>query len=273
MAKRITLTKAQAASQAGAALLSLLVEVTSDGELSLGEVNQLKAWLEQNGDAADVPAIAWLRELIGDILSDGRVTQDERVDLILAIERVMPKDHRLLATGRRRAAEALTEEPEEPPEPATEPQCRYILALGGVVPDGLTKESASDLIDSLLSTGRSVSNRQMMVLRFWNRLDVREGGKRGVSEWMDAWYAEDRDRVAAWSIWKEENGDTGRQDNPEKVPIGVGEDYLRRVKSERQTLATPQAPSSPPTPQPRSGCLLLGGLILGGIWFGFRLLA
>ena len=271
--KRVTLTKNQAASQTGTALLTLLVEITSDGELSLGEVEKLRSWLDNNQAAADIAAVAWLRELIQDILADGKITPEERVDLILAIERVLPKEQRLIATERRQAAEALTappieeEEDEEdtdddyqqlpeersskPWRPASEAQEQYIVALGGQVAEDMSMEQASKLIDSLLASSKSVSNRQMMVLRFWNRLDVAQGGKRAVSEWMDEWYDEDPDRQAAWSLWKEEHDDRGRQDNPTKVAIGIGERYLKRVKSGST----------------KSGCLVLAGLVVGALYW------
>src|SRR5688572_13748334 len=208
--KRVTLTKGQAASAAGTQLLSLLVDFTSDGELSLGEVEKLRVWLDGN-HAAEVPAVAWLRELVADILADGRVTSEERIDLILAIERVMPKEQRLIATARRKAAEDLTRELVVEVEQvddgdddsdygsATEPQRRYILALGGKVTPGLSVSAASELIDTLLSGSSSVSKRQMMVLRFWNRVEVSRDGRHAVSEWMDVWYVEDPDRQAAWT--------------------------------------------------------------------------
>ena len=239
--KRVTLTKSQAASAAGAQLLSLLVDLTADGELSLGELDKLRIWLDDNL-ITDVPAVAWLREIVADVLSDGRVTNDERIELILAIERVMPKDQRLVAAAHRKAADQLMAKDEEDDEfndhdgnsdyrSASDPQCRYILALGGNVTPGLSVSAARELIDSLLASSSSVSNRQMMVLRFWNRVEVSRDGRHAVSVWMDVWYAEDPDRQAAWNLWKEDNGDVGRQDNPEKVPLGIGDGYLRRVKN------------------------------------------
>lgn len=239
--QRVTLTKGQAASAAGAQLLALLVEFTADGELSLGEVERLRVWLAEN-NATDVPAVAWLRELVADVLTDGRVTSAERVGILLAIERVMPKDQRVIASARRKAAAEVAREDEFEDKryevsdgsdygSATEPQRRYILALGGKVTTDMSISEASELIDRLLSSSSSVSNRQMMVLRFWNRVEVSREGRHAVSEWMDVWYAEDPDRQAAWTLWKEDNGDVGRQDNPEKVPLGVGDNYLWRVKN------------------------------------------
>ena len=197
MGKRITLTKKQIASEAGETLLRLLVEFTADGELSLGEIDRLRSWLKANTAAAEsIAAIDWLSGIVEDILVDGRVTQDERVELVLAIERVLPKDERLQAQSRRGKAERVSRdaEPSTRParsrpergdwteDPATERQLDYIRALGGRTRGIGTKGEASDLIDSLLESAASVSNRQMMVLRFWDRVDIASGGRQAVSE-------------------------------------------------------------------------------------------
>lgn len=115
--------------------------------------------------------------------------------------------------------------------PATAAQLKYLRALGIQGGDNLTKGEASDMIDSAVNSSRSVSNRQMMVLRFWNKIAVAKQGRNRVSEWMDDWYTDDPDRKAAWELWKEDNDDHGRQDSPEKVPLGIGYKYLKRVKS------------------------------------------
>lgn len=238
MAARITLSKKHLATEAGNDLLALLMHVTADGEMSLGDVKSMREWLDSHRDSVDVPAIAWLHELVGLILADGRVTADERVDLLLAIERVLPADERILAKKRRQVADQLTSSDAEPPKtgkdrPATENQIAYLQALGATNTDGLTVASASAMIDNLVGRrGESPSNRQVMVLRFWNRLDLGNAGLAGTSEWMDAFYAEDQDRRAAWELWKQENPkcQTGQGD-PTLVPIGAGEEFLRRVKA------------------------------------------
>jgi hypothetical protein len=235
--KRVTLTAAQKATESGTDLLDLLVEITADGELTVDEIARLGHWLADNGDAVDVPAVAFLREVVERIVADGRIDLDERLDLAVAIERVLPKEQRLSAKEqRKRVAKVTAVETGSAPsrwgrDPATEPQIKYLRALGASIPPGLTKQQASDLLDHLVGSRASVSNRQMMVLRFWDCLYVADTGRRGVSAWMDDFYAEDQDRPAAWEWWKEENGDVGRQDPPEKVPIGIGPTYLARVKA------------------------------------------
>lgn len=138
----------------------------------------------------------------------------------------------------------------------TEAQLRYLRVLGKQVPPETSKREASRIIEAAVKSGASVSNRQMMVLRFWNKLELRERGKPGVIEWMDNWYMEDPDRRAAWELWKEENRDRGRQDSSDKVPVGAGYHYLKRVKGgDVKQLGG-------------CGVWILGGLIVGAfLWF------
>jgi hypothetical protein len=162
-----------------------------------------------------------------------RITMTARKRASAAIERVLPKGQRIVARNQRERAEdaaAALAGTVARRELATAPQLKYLRALGVTPPEGMTKDQASETLDRLLSSRPSVSNRQMMVLRFWDSLSVAERGRYGVSEWMDVFYAEDRDRPAAWEWWKEENADCGHQDPPEKVPVGIGPSYLARVK-------------------------------------------
>ena len=246
--RRVTLTKGQLQEQAGSDLLALLVEYCADGELSLGEVDALKGWLELNAEAAaEVPAVGWLAEIVTDVLADGRITREERQDLLVAIERVLPKNERDVAQ-RNRARAAEHDVAEEPPivmiarparsDAATERQIQFILSLGGEPTPGLSKRDASVMIDRLLANNERPSNRQMMVLRFWNRLELAVDGKRAIFAWMDEWYREDGDRRRAWELFKEENGDDGGQSDPSRVEVGIGEEYLRRVKGRGRAKAS-----------------------------------
>ena len=115
-------------------------------------------------------------------------------------------------------------------DPATDAQLNYLRALGASFGPWISKGEASNLIDAMLNSRSGVSNRQMMVLRFWNRMDIADGGKNAVCEWMDTWYALDPDHVAAWELWKEAHGDCGRQISPEIVPLGAGIIWLEKIK-------------------------------------------
>ena len=102
--RRISLTKTQRESAVGAELLSLCQTVTADGSLSDQEVEALREWLRQHR-AADLPAINHLIPVIDGIVADGRVSADERRQLFLAIEAVLPIDVRAVAKRARRTVE------------------------------------------------------------------------------------------------------------------------------------------------------------------------
>lgn len=234
--KRVTLTKSQLVDPLARQLLALLKDVVEDGELALGEVQRLSVWFDQTKKASQLPAVQFLSERVADILADGRITLEERLDLLEAIERVMPPAERREAKAKRLAAAAMTSSPqatvtpfdEWEPRPATERQLDYIQALGGVPDTGLTLDEASALIDSL-KRRPPPSPRQLMVLRFWNKLELARGTRQTVSAWMDQWYAEDARRVAAWEFFKAQTGDTGDANDPDRVPVGAGYEYLRFV--------------------------------------------
>ena len=92
----------------------------------------------------------------------------------------------------------------------------------------MTKGQASDLITAKLDT-RDVSNRQMMVLRFWDQVKLVSLGRLEVSEWIDEWYSQDHRHLAAWEQWKRDHDDSGGQGDPSVVPIGAGFGYLKRL--------------------------------------------
>lgn len=103
-ARRLSLTKNQRLSVAGAELLALCQSVTEDGSLSEEEIAALREWLAEN-HSADLPAIPFLRDTVEKILADGKVTKEERKSLYLAVETVLPPDLRSEAKVRRRAIE------------------------------------------------------------------------------------------------------------------------------------------------------------------------
>jgi len=121
---------------------------------------------------------------------------------------------------------------------ATEKQIQYIRDLGGNPRMGLSKADASVLIEQLQAQRRESfakqeppSPRQMMVLRFWNRMDLAQSSKWEVEQWQDKFYTEDPRRKAAWELFKVENGDDGSQHDPSFVPVGAGSEYLERASA------------------------------------------
>jgi hypothetical protein len=102
--RRVSLTKTQRVSGAGAELLSLCQVVTTDGSLSDEEISSLRAWLQEHKND-DLPAISHLTKVVETILADGRVTSEERRELYSALEAVLPPDVRETAKRARRSVE------------------------------------------------------------------------------------------------------------------------------------------------------------------------
>ena len=101
MAKRISISSAEAQEGAAADLVALLQSVTSDGRISNDEIRALHRWIRENQDCG-LPSLQLLKDTIESICADGRVSDEERVELATVIERVLPPDLRAIAKQRRR---------------------------------------------------------------------------------------------------------------------------------------------------------------------------
>jgi hypothetical protein len=119
---------------------------------------------------------------------------------------------------------------------ATERQVEYIRELGGNPRFGLSRAEAEELIPRLQAKQYQTSSqqqpptqRQMMVLRFWNKMDLIQTSKWDVEQWLTKFYDDDPRRKKAWELFKAEVGDDGSQQDPSFIPLGVGENYLKRV--------------------------------------------
>jgi ankyrin repeat protein len=218
---RVVLTTAQCATPLGQELLKLLLDVVRDGLVAEGGVRRLNAWLEGNVDS-DIPAINFLLRVLAGIFQ-GMLTTEKAFEIQFAIERVLPKSVRVGVTKRRQ--EAWLHSPLKPK--ATEAQLEYIRGLGGTPTPGLNIAEASLLIDKLLGNADPPTPRQIMVLRFWNRMDLEQSSKMEVERWLSQFYAEDPSRKAAWETFKMDSGDDGSQQDPSWVPIGASESYLK----------------------------------------------
>ena len=75
---RLSVSKADRNTEIGAELLSLLQAVTGDGSVSVGGVTELAIWLSANRHV-DMPAIGFLSQIVGQIIADGVVTDEERL--------------------------------------------------------------------------------------------------------------------------------------------------------------------------------------------------
>jgi uncharacterized tellurite resistance protein B-like protein len=101
MAKRVSISTAQAQEGAAAELVSLLQTVTADGKISNDEIKALHRWTRDNKDCG-LPGMQILEETIESICADGRVSSEEREELAKVIERVLPPELREVAKQRRR---------------------------------------------------------------------------------------------------------------------------------------------------------------------------
>ena len=255
MNPRVTLTKKQIATDAGTQLLSLLVDIGQDGELTAEEIYRLRGWLENNR-TVEFPGIQHLRAVVDEALRDEQLSDDERLDLLLELERVLPIHDRSAVTAARRdrAAQLRAEEraqrtvearsgaysdsdyaqsPAWHAHPATDAQKNYIRALGELNAAPQTKGEASTLIEALLARPKSPTPRQKMVLRFWG-VDLPGASRTEISAWMNGFYADDEDRIFAWEEYKREIVDDGSQRDPDTIPLRVGHTYLERVKKRRR---------------------------------------
>lgn len=94
--RRLSLTKKQRESVAGAELLALCQAITADGMIEDAEIAELRQWLTDHV-SEDLPAIAFLTSTVERILADGKVTGDERNELFIAILKVLPPEVRNIA--------------------------------------------------------------------------------------------------------------------------------------------------------------------------------
>ena len=255
--RRLSLTKKQLQQESGEALLSLLTEVVSDGKISEDEVRRLRDWIKA-APPSELPAVGFLQEAIDEVIADGVISDADRLDIHLAIERVLPVTERAISKEVREGASEAEAPPKitrddlrqlaldsEKPEPAvrsrswredsvTKPQRDFIRSLGGSVTPEMSKGKASDLIEELLGN-KPISPRQQMVMRFWGRERQAGEGPREISEWLDEFHAEDPDRKKAWALFKDESEDDGLQGDPMRVRVGIGPQYLERVKRGGET--------------------------------------
>jgi len=133
--RRLSLTKLQRQSAAGAELLSLCQTVTEDGSLSDEEVTALREWLDRNA-AADLPARAFLGETVERIIADGKVTAEERDELYLAVEAVLPADIRGSVRAKRRTREEAAEQARRVERGRREPLGSWDFMVAGVRHEG-----------------------------------------------------------------------------------------------------------------------------------------
>ncbi len=222
---QFTVSDEDASTRVGELLISALVRISADGKLSNSDISALSGWLVKAATVSEIPGLHFLREEIDEVLEDGVITEPERRLLQKSILRVLPAKARELA--EHQFAEADKRSNVERLGIATARQAESIKNLGGVFNPGFTRLQADQQIDQLYEA--RPTHRQLMILRFWGRQSLEDKSVEVVAKWLDAWYAEDPDRRAAWTMWHKENPHCSL----ENVPVGIGNSSLRRVKASR----------------------------------------
>ena len=103
--QRISLTKQQLQNKAGLELLELCQTITAEGKLTDQEILSLKKWLDENAEA-DLRSYTYLKTIVSNILFDGKITEAEKNELYKSLEKILPPEHRTIATIRRKEVEA-----------------------------------------------------------------------------------------------------------------------------------------------------------------------
>lgn len=149
-AQRVSLTKKQLQEGVGAELFSLCQAVAADGQLSREEILELSSWLADNRDA-ELPGITFLAETLERIVADGRVSQAEQRELLVAIERVLPSETRKAAKGARRQVEDRKAAAAEAQERRNWPDACFDFMVAGVPFEGRSK-----VVEQRVREGESV---------------------------------------------------------------------------------------------------------------------
>ncbi len=224
------MTKAQAESPSGRTLIDLILTICHDYKLDISEIENLHIFLRK--EDSHIPAFVFLRAITRDCVADGRINETEAYHLKKAFERVVPKEARGVVSTHLADIGLPTLERGEPEprwtrDPATARQIDYIVALGGHATEDMTKGEASKLIEALLDR-RPPTPRQMMLLRFFDRVELQSSDKDTVSNWIDEIFAGNLGHEQAWERFKQETKHNPYGQDPLVVPIGAYAAYMRR---------------------------------------------
>jgi hypothetical protein len=114
---------------------------------------------------------------------------------------------------------------------ATPNQLEVIRAFGLEAEADFSQVEADQIIARMLSKQTdkpALLDRQMQILRFWNRIELALLSREAVAQWLNQFYDEDPRRQAAWEKFQAEYAHIW-QDEPYWVPIGVCESYLAQA--------------------------------------------
>src|SRR5262249_27027048 len=99
-------TPSELATAAGAGLLYLCRQIAAGGMLNSNDVVRLRSWLRVNQPNESVAAIAYLSGITKRITAAGEVDRAKRLELQLAIEKIIPPAQRTFAIQARKKREA-----------------------------------------------------------------------------------------------------------------------------------------------------------------------
>lgn len=261
---RVTLTKSELESKTGKEFIEFVEDIGRDGSIDINEISTLLSALQEGGRFNDLVGAAFLRETIMEIISDGNIEQFEVERLRYAISRMLPKRIRDESDfySKDKITESRLRKPAWHDDPASDKQIDLLLKFEISFHPGINKGDASSLISDYIQKKESrPSPRQLMVLRFFDRMDLIDKTKAEITDWMDQWYSVDPKRKEAWENYKSDNG--GDIIDPENVEIGIGLAYLggnrpsSRVAVTAVTDLHPEVKLLPhlrpkPTPPPKS---------------------
>lgn len=243
MNKPLAISSRQLASKDVRNFLRLLMVATSDGCISNEDIASIASWLLRNKDIS-IPAVAYIRNIINETVNACPILDEDRRLVFHAILRVLPPEERSIAKARFVSHERNDENNKADDEEqdnndfgkATEKQINFMSENRIRFSKNCTKTQASDKISDFLNSRRSVTDRQLMVLRFWKRTYMSRLGKQGVSEWLNGWYSDDPMRLKAWELWKKDNKSSNASNDPQLVPLGMGYVYLQKIQQVRAML-------------------------------------
>lgn len=101
---RVVLNDKDLGQTPGRELLALALRICADGKLDLSEIKELWHWL-RNNKGIEIPAIAYLQDILNRVTADKVIDRDELIELQLAVERIIPTSVRSTATKARKDRE------------------------------------------------------------------------------------------------------------------------------------------------------------------------
>ena len=132
---RVALSKSDLESSVGMELLSMCQSVTADGSLDNQEIAELARWVQRNKDSS-LPAVAFLRPIVEEIIRDRKVTPEERAELYKVIERVLPPELRTIAQMRKKEAASRAKAAERTAREANSPLEEFDFMVAGTLYEG-----------------------------------------------------------------------------------------------------------------------------------------